>query len=184
MAHGKVYVGDFVSGLDPKAESYSAARWTGPSGSGLDERTGKPLWSFEYPARDTGSFPAGPRVTPTVDDGRVFFVGTEGRLSCLDAETGKLVWQKDFPKDYGAKTPLWGFAGHPLVDGDKVICIAGGEGACVVAFEARRPGANCGRASTPPRRGTARRRSSRPAASAAAPGIPRRVGQRARSGDG
>src|SRR4051794_35003296 len=136
VANGKVYVGDFVSGLDPKAESYERGKVDGTERVlCFDERTGKQLWSFEYPARYTVSFPAGPRVTPTVADGRVYFAGTEGRLSCLDADTGKVVWQKDFVKDYGARTPLWGFAGHPLVDGDKLVCIVGGEGACVVAFD-------------------------------------------------
>jgi outer membrane protein assembly factor BamB len=136
VAGGKVYVGDFVSALDPKTETYERGKVDGTERVlCLDERTGKQLWSFEYPVRYTVSFPTGPRVTPTVDDGRVYFVGAEGRLSCLDAETGKVVWQKDFPKDYGAKTPLWGFAGHPLVDGEKLICVAGGDGACVVAFD-------------------------------------------------
>jgi outer membrane protein assembly factor BamB len=136
VANGKVYVGDFVSALDPKTETYERGKVDGTERVlCFDERTGKQLWSFEYPVRYTVSFPTGPRVTPTVDDGRVYFVGAEGRLSCLDAETGKVVWQKDFIKAYAAKTPLWGFAGHPLVDGDKVICIAGGEGACAVAFD-------------------------------------------------
>jgi outer membrane protein assembly factor BamB len=30
---------------------------------------------------------------------------------------------------------MWGFASHPLVDGNKVICIAGGEGSVAVAFD-------------------------------------------------
>ena len=136
VANGKVYVGDFVSPLDPKNESYERTSLNGTERVVcLDEATGKQLWTFEYPMRYTVSFPTGPRVTPTVNDGRVYFVGAEGRLSCLDADTGKVVWQKDYQKDYGAKTPLWGFAGHPFIDGDKVICIAGGEGACVVAFD-------------------------------------------------
>lgn len=136
VANGKVYVGDYVSTLDPKTESYERTSLNGTERVlCFDETTGKQLWSFSYPARYTVSFPTGPRTTPTVNDGRVYFVGTEGRLSCLDAESGKVVWQKDYLKDYRAKTPLWGFAGHPFVDGDKLICIAGGDGACVVAFD-------------------------------------------------
>jgi outer membrane protein assembly factor BamB len=138
VAKGRVYVGDFVSPADTKKETYER---TGISGTErvrcFDERTGKPLWTFDYPVRYTVSFPTGPRTTPTVNDGRVYFVGTEGRLSCLDAETGKVLWQKDYQKDYGAKTPLWGFAGHPFIDGDKLIGIVGGEGGCVVAFDKR-----------------------------------------------
>jgi outer membrane protein assembly factor BamB len=34
-----------------------------------------------------------------------------------------------------AETPLWGFAAHPLVDGDLLICMVGGEGQRVVAFD-------------------------------------------------
>jgi outer membrane protein assembly factor BamB len=56
-------------------------------------------------------------------------------LSCLDAEKGTLVWASDFKKAYNAKTPVWGFAGHPLADGKKVICLVGGEGSVAVAFD-------------------------------------------------
>jgi outer membrane protein assembly factor BamB len=136
VADGRVYVGDFVSPADPKKESYER---TGVNGTErvlcFNAETGKQIWTFEYPTRYTVSFPTGPRTTPCVDDGRVYFVGTEGRLSCLNAETGKVIWQKDYQKDYKAKTPLWGFAGHPFIDRDKLICIVGGEGACVVAFD-------------------------------------------------
>ena len=31
--------------------------------------------------------------------------------------------------------PTWGFAAHPLIDGDKLICLVGGEGSIVVAFD-------------------------------------------------
>jgi outer membrane protein assembly factor BamB len=58
-----------------------------------------------------------------------------GNLVCLDAETGAEVWSKDFPKEYGAKAPLWGFCGHPLIDGERLICIVGGEGTAAVAFD-------------------------------------------------
>ena len=54
---------------------------------------------------------------------------------CLDTQTGNVEWSKNFPSDYQAKTPLWGFAAHPLIDGDKLICIVGGRDAHAVAFD-------------------------------------------------
>lgn len=136
VAKGRVYVGDYVSDVDPKTETYERTNHRGNERIlCFDERTGKQLWVYEYPMRYTISFPNGPRVTPCVNDGLVYFLGAEGRLTCLNAETGKLVWSKDYQKDYAAKTPLWGFAGHPFIDGDKLYCITGGEGACVVALD-------------------------------------------------
>ncbi|MBI3865425.1 MAG: PQQ-binding-like beta-propeller repeat protein, partial [Planctomycetia bacterium] len=34
-----------------------------------------------------------------------------------------------------AKTPVWGFCGHPLVDGQKLICLVGGKDGVVFAFD-------------------------------------------------
>lgn len=101
----------------------------------LDAATGKPIWKFEYDRPYAMSFGGGPRCTPTVDGPRVYALGAEGNLSCLNAETGTLVWSKDFVKDYGAKTPFWGVAAHPLVDGDLLFCVVGGEGSVAVAFD-------------------------------------------------
>jgi outer membrane protein assembly factor BamB len=101
----------------------------------LDEATGEILWQHEYDCAYTVSYSAGPRVTPAVADGKVYSVGAEGNLVCLEAANGQLVWEKDFKKEFEIPTPLWGFAGHPLVDGNKVICLAGGNGSVAVAFE-------------------------------------------------
>ena len=81
------------------------------------------------------SYPAGPRATPAVRDGKVYTLGTEGNLLCLDGEKGAVIWAHDLKKDYGIKTPIWGFAGHPLVDGRKLVCLVGGEGSVAVAFD-------------------------------------------------
>jgi outer membrane protein assembly factor BamB len=133
---GRVYVADFISPADPKAEVYDRTDNEGTERLlCLDAATGEHLWSFHYRMKYKISFPNGPRATPTVDDGHAYLLGAEGRLSCLDAQTGKMIWQKDFKADYQAKTPLWGVAGHPFVDGDKLICIVGGPDACVVAFD-------------------------------------------------
>jgi outer membrane protein assembly factor BamB len=100
----------------------------------LQARTGKIIWKHEYDRSYNLSFAGGPRTTPTVADGKVYALGAEGNLWCLDARTGKVIWSVDYVKDYGAKTPMWGFAAHPLVDGDLLYCVVGGEGSVVVAF--------------------------------------------------
>src|SRR6267378_2114697 len=60
--------------------------------------------------------------------------GTE-RVLCLNEADGKVIWSHDFKKDFGIPTPLWGFSAHPLLDGNKLICLAGGEGSTVVAYD-------------------------------------------------
>ena len=70
-----------------------------------------------------------------VSGGKVYTLGAEGNLLCLDAESGKVLWSRDFKKDFGIKAPMWGFAGHPLLDGNRLICLAGGAGSTAVAFD-------------------------------------------------
>ncbi len=96
---------------------------------------GSPLWEHEYPCSYDVSYPSGPRVTPTVGDGNVYTLGTMGHLRCLSAATGKLIWSKDLTKEYTTKTPIWGFAGHPLLVDGKLICLVGGSGSVAVAFD-------------------------------------------------
>ncbi len=101
----------------------------------LDSATGKELWKHAYTCPYAVSYPCGPRCTPTVADGHVYTLGTMGCLLCLDAKTGKVVWQTDFTKDLHAPTPNWGFAAHPLVTGDAVVCVVGGPDGAVAAFD-------------------------------------------------
>ncbi len=100
----------------------------------LDANSGKDFWKYEYPVKYTISYPAGPRCTPIVDNGRVYTLGAEGDLICFDAGTGRIVWSKDLKQAYKTKAALWGYASHPLIDGDKLICIAGGSGTHTVAL--------------------------------------------------
>ena len=100
----------------------------------LDEATGQILWKHEYDCTYHVGYPAGPRATPIVRDGKVYTLGTMGRLLCLEAATGKVLWQKDFREDYQARVPTWGFSANPLLDGDRLICMVGGPGSVTVAF--------------------------------------------------
>jgi outer membrane protein assembly factor BamB len=138
VANGRVYVMDrrLAPGSSNPGNAFSRGEIPGSERVlCLNEADGKVLWQHEYDCRYTVSYAAGPRATPAVVGGKVYTLGSEGNLFCLNAETGAVLWARDFKKDLGAKTPMWGFAGHPLVDGNKVICLAGGEGSIAVAFD-------------------------------------------------
>jgi outer membrane protein assembly factor BamB len=138
VAQGRVYVMDRELAAEVKNPDNPFAKAWVPGKErvlSLDESSGKLLWVHEYDAPYTISYGAGPRATPTVAGGKVFTLGAEGNLFCLDALNGRVVWARDFKSDFGVKTPEWGFAGHPLLDGDRLICVVGGEGSVVVAFD-------------------------------------------------
>ncbi len=99
----------------------------------LDINSGELLWEHKTPRTYNFSYP-GTRCTPTVDGDKVYLLGAEGDLQCLRAENGELLWERSFTKEFGAKTPIWGFAAHPLVVGDLLICVGGGKDSIAIAF--------------------------------------------------
>lgn len=101
----------------------------------LVSETGEEVWRHEYDRPYFVSYPSGPRCTPTVDGDRVYILGSEGDLKCLSTADGSVVWSKSFVDDYAAPTPQWGHSAHPLVDGDTLYCLVGGEGSVAVAFD-------------------------------------------------
>jgi outer membrane protein assembly factor BamB len=137
VSGGKIYVTDYVTTANTQTENFERDKeFTGTERVlCLDEKTGNPLWKHEYSVKYTISFPSGPRCTPNVHAGKVYTLGAEGDLYCLDANTGKPVWSKNLKAEYKTQSPLWGYAGHPLIDGQKIIALAGGEGSHVVAFD-------------------------------------------------
>lgn len=103
------------------------------------ESDGELLWTHSYdcPYSTVSLYAIGPRVTPTVDGDRVYTLGAEGHLICLNASTGAVLWQRSFQEDYGWRVSEWGAAAHPLVDGNRLICVVGGKKSTVVAFDKR-----------------------------------------------
>ncbi len=97
---------------------------------------GKELWSTAVgPVRHTGSGYAGPRSTPTVDGDRLYAVGLNGDLVCLDVRSGNILWRHDFVAEFEGKIPTWGYTESPLVDGPWVVCTPGGGKATFAAFD-------------------------------------------------
>jgi outer membrane protein assembly factor BamB len=96
----------------------------------LDEQTGEVLWTREWETDYAGLqlvYAIGPRATPTVDGDRVYVLGAMGNLLAFDVVDGAILWRKDYARDFNTAVPSWGMTGAPLVDGDRLICLVGGE---------------------------------------------------------
>jgi len=100
----------------------------------LDAGDGKTIWKHEYDCPYKISYPSGPRTTPLVHQGSVYALGAMGDLCCLDAATGAVRWSKNLASEYHVSPPVWGYAAHPLIEGDLLYCLVGGKGSAIVAF--------------------------------------------------
>ncbi len=132
VADGRVFVLDYV---ETEARVMNGTERL----LALDEETGEVLWTHEWATTYRMlmfTYATGPRATPTVDGDRVYVAGSTGRIFCLNTETGAVIWDKDTVAEYDTNIPVWGTSSAPLVDGDRVIFLVGGEpDALVMAFD-------------------------------------------------
>ena len=96
---------------------------------------------------DGNDWNKGPNAMPTVSGGSIYALGGQGDLLCAEAASGMERWRKNLPADLGGEvnpigggaekpTPLgWGYAGAPLVDGDRLICAPGGKKGLLAALD-------------------------------------------------
>jgi outer membrane protein assembly factor BamB len=100
----------------------------------IDLKTGQDVWRHRYP--DAGQSNYGfSRATPTVDGDRVYTMSRQGKLHCLNAASGAVIWRRDIIAEFGGQLPSWEMAISPVVDGRKVIVCPGGQNAAVVALD-------------------------------------------------
>ncbi|HEV3203471.1 MAG TPA: PQQ-binding-like beta-propeller repeat protein [Gemmataceae bacterium] len=112
----------------------------------LDTKDGKEIWSselgpiFKWQGNTWGD---GPRSTPTVDGDRLYALGAQGELACLETETGKKIWGHNLYKEFNGyvmdnNCPVtigWGYCEGPLVEGDQVVCTPGGDDGLLLALD-------------------------------------------------
>lgn len=94
---------------------------------------GKLLWSKEYGGDFTDLF-AGARSTPTVAGELLYIESGNGKVYCLNSQTGEQVWSVDFFRDLQADSVQFGFSESLLVDGDRLYCTPGGKNHNLVAL--------------------------------------------------
>ncbi len=103
----------------------------------LDVKTGNKLWETPTSRNFENDRGSGPRGTPTFDNGKLYAMTGEGTVVCLDAASGKILWQVDSVRKFGGSVPHWGYSESPLIDGDRVIVMPGGRGASLVSLDKR-----------------------------------------------
>ncbi len=125
VANGLVYVTDRIT--EPNARERVLC---------FDEETGSKIWAFSYECEYSGvGYPAGPRASVVINNGKAYSLGTMGHFFCFDAVNGEVLWKKDLNTKYEIIMPIWGIAATPLIVDDKIIVhVSGSNNASIVAF--------------------------------------------------
>jgi len=101
---------------------------------------GSTLWTFRYPSDFTDPFGYnnGPRCTPLVTEQYCYTFGANGTLCCVEMATGKQVWIRQTLKDFQVPDGFFGVGCTPILEGNLLITLVGGQpDSGVVAFDAR-----------------------------------------------
>jgi outer membrane protein assembly factor BamB len=104
-----------------------------------DLGTGAERWAWRVPARyDDPIGGVGPRATPTVSGSRVYALGATGVLTCLELETGAVVWSTNVVGAGASRQDLeWGVSSSPLVISNAVmVAPRGASGVSLMALRA------------------------------------------------
>jgi len=105
----------------------------------IDLATGAAIWSDGHATSFVPQVGGGdgPLCPPVVHAGRVIVFGAQGVLACVDAATGRRLWQRNTHREFDAAEGYFGAGSTPLVIGDRVVVNVGGSrgDAGVVAFE-------------------------------------------------
>lgn len=106
----------------------------------FDGATGEPGWKHSSPVSyvDPYGYNNGPRCTPLLTADFCYTFGVEGRLLCLERSTGKVVWERETAKDFEIPPAFFGVGSTPILEGDKLIVMVGGQpNSGMAAFDAK-----------------------------------------------
>ncbi len=111
---------------------YTAGRIGNQSFIFAFDLNGKPVW--KKPNGDAWSVNVswassynGPRSTPTYENGTVYHLSENGKLTAFRSKDGNVLWTRDLPKEFNAEMPMYGYAESVLVVGENLFVRPGGK---------------------------------------------------------
>lgn len=98
---------------------------------------GSELWEVSETTRwDDMMSGEGPRSTPTLANGKIYSLFSNGVLACIDPDKGKTMW-KTSVIEKGYDFPEWGISASPLIWKEQVIVNPGGEYGAVKSYSSQ-----------------------------------------------
>ncbi len=121
-SEGKVYIYDRVDDRENVLRCF-------------DIVTGKEEWHFSSEAKWSVSYD-GSRTVPTIDGSRIYVSDAFGNFLCIDKNTRKPLWKKNFWTDFSRDDiPMWAIAQNPLIYKNMVIIAPQTKEAGIVAYD-------------------------------------------------
>lgn len=105
----------------------------------FDEVSGNRVWYYDYEVKYPDwayiqEHGGGPSSTPVFHEERVYTLGPNGQLHCLNAQSGELEWRRKLNKEY--RINEMSCRPSPLIEDDLLIVVTGAQpGACVLALD-------------------------------------------------
>ena len=96
----------------------------------LDLNNGKTVWEQSYPVafgqnQYAVKMGKGPNSTPLLNDGKLYTLGVTAIISCFDAQTGKLLWRKDYSQQVDTSKLFCGTAMSPMIEQGAIVVHVG-----------------------------------------------------------
>ncbi len=86
---------------------------------------GNKAWQTEIGEEWMDNFD-GTRSTPIIYDNKLYIMSSFGKLYCMNAENGEVIWVKDLFNEYDGRNIKWGVTENLLIDNNTLFVTLGG----------------------------------------------------------
>ena len=95
---------------------------------------GSEIWAIDLGPRLVQDKGNGPRSTPTIVGEHLYVQNGMGEVAKLQKSSGDVVWRINMLERFGSPNIRWGISESPLVDGERIYVMPGGEKGAIAAL--------------------------------------------------